>query len=371
MTDAPAERPATARPGLTVCIDSALEGAELSAALEFLRRCPSGSWMQRPDWPALCPPPPRHRHVVLRAFDRNGLAGLGLARLTRMAPGRYLANMRRGPVTPSIEGLRDVLSAFADALRKGGSCSFVFNPRWAGEAEVDAVGRIATGLGARRLPLAEQSLHCATALVDLSGDEAALSARIKPRARRQIRKGTTAGLRVLPAATLAEARLFAPILSAFLHRRGLGSESIPPVERMWDMTREKGAFLLGRLQDRVVAGHVVIDDGDRAFWLAMASEEGLKDIPAGYLLVWEAMKTAQAQGFRWYDMAGAPPRHLLADREIPAGMRNRHQFKTAFAPVEVPLVPAWVLPLRRPDHDILFALRRIYRRQKTWRRARS
>lgn len=354
---------------LSIRVDRVLEDDATVEAVSFLRGCPCNCYLQRPDWPEICPPAARHGYLTLRAFDGQKLVGLGLARLSRLAPGRYLASLRRGPATATLQDLQRVLPAFAGALRRMGVCSLVFNPRWSGEAAVSTVAEIASSLGARQLPPEDQSLHSATALVDLSGGEADLLARLKPRARRQIRRAVAGGISVWPARSLQEARAFDPILSAFLDRRGLGAESIPPVDYMWKMTRERGAFLLAWQGNRPVAGHVMIEDGDRAFWLVMASIDGPDRPTAGYPLVWEALRMAQGQGFRRYDMAGAPPKHLTAGDGIPDDMVRRHQFKSAFAPVEVPLVPAWVLPLRRPDHDILFALRRRYRRWRVKRGA--
>lgn len=356
---------------LSVRVDRALGKAAAAEALSFLRSCPCNCYLQRPDWPEICPPAARHRYLILRVRDGQRLVGLGLARLSRLAPGRYLASLRRGPATATLEDLRSVLPAFARALRGMGGCSLVFNPRWSGDAAISAVAEIASALGARQLPFEDQSLHCATALVDLSGNEADLFARLKSRGRRQIRRALADGVSIRPAQSLEEARAFDPILSGFLSRRGLGAESIPPVDHMWRMTRDQGAFLLAWHENRPVAGNVMIEDGDRAFWLVIASIDGPSRPAAGYPLVWEALRIAQRQGFHSYDMAGAPPYHLMAGNRIPEDMVRRHQFKTAFATVEVPLVPAWVLPLRRPDHDILFALRRRYRRWRARRGVRT
>lgn len=348
-------------PPLDTALDTHLDAAAQAEANAFLAASPAASYLQRPDWPALCPPSSRHRYVVLRARNSAGrLVGLGLARLSRLVPGLSMAWLRRGPVTATLEDLAPVTRAFAARLRAAGCVSMVVNPRWSGADAASAEDALA-GLGARRLPDAEQSLHAATLLVDLSGDAGALKRRLKSRCRRQIGKAEAAGLVVRPAASLDEAMLFEPVFRNFHERRRLGTESIPSVPMQWQMTSEGGAFLLGWYEGRVICGHVVVADGDRAFWLTMASEDAPDDLPKSYALVWQALLSAQAQGFRTYDMAGAPRSDRLEGQTISRAEANRHQFKMAFDPAHVDLVPMMVLPLLQPAHDLLFTLRQRYR----------
>ncbi|KIC10751.1 hypothetical protein RA19_10175 [Leisingera sp. ANG-M1] len=345
--------------GLRVRMERSLTPKAKRRLQEFLAACPPASWLQCPEFTRRCPPSARHRYVMLSALERHGqLAGFGLARLSRLVPGRYLASFRRGPVTRSPEDLARILPGFAARLRQMGCCSMQLNPRWSGAGEVAKVARILRQAGAIELPAPAQSLHAATALVDLSGRPEDLMGRLKQRCRRQIRKAAKAGLDVRPAQTEAQAQAFGALMQSFFQARGLGLDSVPPVERQWAMTRERGAFLLAWQQDRLIGGHVMISDGDRAFWLVLARAEGDKAAAAaGYPLIWEALKLAQAQGFAAYDMAGVPSVSGVAD----TAARNRDQFKSAFNPDVTPLVPAHVLPLRQPDHALLFGLRQQVR----------
>ncbi|MEZ5798366.1 MAG: GNAT family N-acetyltransferase [Paracoccaceae bacterium] len=139
------------------------------------------------------------------------------------------------------------------------------------------------------------------------------------------------------------------------------------------MTRTRGSLLLGWLDGKVICGHSTIADGDRAFWLSLASTDEPQDLPRNYALVWAAMQQAQAQGLRWYDMAGGHSRHEAVQGQdsghATAGTEaGRMQFKSAFAPETSELVPMMVLPLLRPVHAVLFALRQRYRDHMASRR---
>lgn len=326
----------------------------------FLADCPSSGWQQTPEFTRLCPPPSRHRYVAMSARDcQGGMVGFGLARLSRLAPGRYLANFRRGPVTRSPQDLELVVEAFAVHLRAEGCCSLQLNPRWSGQGEVAEVCQLLHQLGAAQLPGSEQSQHQATALVDLSGSADQMMARLKQRCRRQIRKAEKSGIVVRAASGTQEVQAFGVLMHAFFKARGLGLDAIPPVEMQWQMTRERGAFLLAWRGDHLLGGYVVIADGNRAYWLVLARDDTKgAELPIGYPLIWQAMLQAQEQGFAVLDLAGASQ---VDGSKTDASVRNRDQFKSAFSPEITPLVPAFVLPLRQPDHQILFGLRQKLR----------
>lgn len=352
---------------IRVDISRSLSGAEAGEAAAFLEASPAASHLQRPDWPDYLDPAPRHRYLVLRARAGGALVGLALARLGRLAPGFHLAVLRRGPVTHAVADLARVVPAMAQALRREGVCSLVVNPRWQ-EAEAEAATALLAGLSAQELPRAGQSMHRATLLVDLSGTPEALTARLKPRCRRQINRATALGLEVRPAASLDEVLAFEPVFRDFHRRRGLGTEAIPPPAQQWALTRDRGALLLGYYRGRAVCGHGMLADGPRATWLSLASAEDLHDLPHDYALIWQALLAAQAQGLRWFDMAGAPSRRDADPAGPDRGQMNRQQFKTAFAPAHVELVPMMALGLRQPAHGLLFGLRQHYRGWKAGRR---
>lgn len=357
-------------PPLSFSLHQTLSADQIDEVSAFVAAAPSGSYLQMPDWPARCQTPAHHTYVHLLARDAEGqLLGYGLTRLTRLLAGYKLATLRRGPVTLTPADLVDVSRGFAAELRKVGCCSMALNPRWQSDGPVADACLQLRKLGATELEQHSQPLHQATLLVDLSGDEADISTRLKQRARRQIRKAEKMGLTLRHVDTLEDAQRFGPLIETFHEERGLGLDGIPAVDELFAITRDRGVFLIGEVEGRIVCGHVAIPDGDRAFWLVMASDDTVRNIPKNYPLVHEAMRTAQAQGFRWYDMAGTPPLSAQAETETSEGAGNRDNFKIAFNPEYQPLVPMHVLPLRQPAHQILFGLRQWARARRAGKQA--
>ncbi|MEZ5798367.1 MAG: hypothetical protein R3D63_13310 [Paracoccaceae bacterium] len=215
------------RNGIEVRLSSGLTPAEADEVRALVAASPAGSYLQQPDWPELCPPPPRHRYVGLRAYLGQELIGWAQVRLSPLAAGFRLASLRRGPVTMDIETLRLVVPAFAGALARHHVCSMVVNPRWSGPA-ADEATRCLAALGATVLPDRAQTIHRTTLLADLSGTPADLRGRLKQRCRRQIARCEKMGLQVRPAASVDEAMLYEPVLQGFHRRRGLPTDAIPP-----------------------------------------------------------------------------------------------------------------------------------------------
>ncbi|MCB1328377.1 MAG: peptidoglycan bridge formation glycyltransferase FemA/FemB family protein [Maritimibacter sp.] len=328
----------------------------------FLDATPAACYLQQPDWPDLLPPSRRFRHMFLRVYQGGELCGTAVARLSPIMAGYRLAFLRRGPVVQSPNDLASVTRAVANALRQHRVASLVLNPRWGGAERARAIEAL-EGADARMLPQNEQSLHSATLLVDLEGGPDAILARMKQRGRRQIRQAEKMGLEVHEISSEEEAEALTPLVDGFYTARGLGRENLPAMAQQFQMTRRRGAILAGTLDGRPICAHTMIPDGDRAFWLMMAARDEPEKLPKNYLLIWHALRIAAAQGFRVYDMGGAPSMYLH-DQNAAAGMAARNQFKTAFAPRQEELTPMMVLPVIPVAHALLFNARRGLRTLK-------
>jgi lipid II:glycine glycyltransferase (peptidoglycan interpeptide bridge formation enzyme) len=354
-------RAASAGVGLRVTLSDRLTPAEESEVTAFVEASACASYLQRPDWLELVRGRAGHTYRIATCRGPDGaLLATAVLRFSSLAPGRSLAFARRGPITRRPEDLELVLPELAKALHRAGVVTLQLNPRWAG-AMVDRGVSALSAVGCAFPPRSAQGMHTATAIIDLDRDEEQLLASLKQRCRHQIRKSIRMGLVVRHARDLDDAMRYAPVLEAFHRERGLSLENTPTVANQWRMTRRRGVFLLAEHEGRVVGGHVAVADGDRAFWLSLASRDDVPDLPRNYLLLWEAIRSCRQQGFKAYDMAGAPEPERLERGELEDGEGDRYQFKRSFSPRLERLMPLAVLPVRPLEHRLLYGLRGAYR----------
>lgn len=323
--------------------------AGLTNAKSFIAGAMNACLMQEPVWGHNVPGKKGHEYRLFGVFRNSKLYATALVRLIKLAPGRYMASIRRGPVVETIEALPEVILALSRKLKKLGAVSVTFNPRFQDEHSTQAIN-LCQEIGATILPLKDQPLHCATGLIALGGKEDALLARLKQRGRRQIKAAVKAGLEIRQAASLEEAEELTLLMNEFYLGRKLSMENVPSIAMQWSMTREKGGILLGYLNGQLICGHCFLADSNRAFWLTMVSNDSDRKLPKNYLLLWHAVLLANQQGFEYYDVAGMPSERFASDD---SGAQNRNQFKTAFDPQVTELFPMMKLTLRPIENRIV------------------
>lgn len=325
--------------------------ADIANAESFIGGAMNACLMQEPVWGRNVPGKKGHEYRLFGVFKNSNLYATALVRLIKLAPGRYLASIRRGPVVETVEALPEVILALCRELKTLGAVSVTFNPRFQDAHSTQAIN-LCQEIGATILPLKDQPIHCATGLISLGKSEDALSAQLKQRGRRQIKAAVKAGLEIRQAASLKEAEELTPLMNDFYRGRKLSMENVPDIAAQWSMTREKGGILLGYFNGQLLCGHCFLPDFNRAFWLTMVSNDSERKLPKNYLLLWHAILLANQQGFDFYDVAGMPSERFANDD---SGAQNRNQFKTAFDPQVTELFPMMKLTLR-PIEDRLVTM---------------
>lgn len=117
-------------------------------------------------------------------------------------------------------------------------------------------------------------------------------------------------------------------------------------------------MFLAKHEGDLLAGIIVLIDGDRATYLYGASSNGKRNLMPAYALQWEAMKTAKEAGCGTYDMFGIPP---VNNPDHP--MYGLYRFKTGFGGEIHHRLGAWdykYSSLVYPVYRILEALRKFY-----------
>jgi hypothetical protein len=306
-------------------------------------------------WAENAPGGGRHKHLYFLCHEGGDTIGAGVVRVSRLAPGVALATLQGGPLVRETNRLAKVLEALAGTLRDARFSSLVLGPR-ASEGALNEVAAALAQCGFRPLPDDAQALHVVTGKVSLAGTEEEILGRFKQRGRRAIRKVAAAGVTVRDGIA-SDLPACAELAEQFHARRPdydvAGQLGVKAQMRL--AAGLGGAFLVAEQDGCIVGYHSFVRQGRDAFWLGLVTDDD-PQVPRSYPLLWQAMRRARVLGLEAYDLAG-----LSADESA----TGRDQFKQAFAPERVELLPAHVKALRPLRHFLFFNARQAVR---AWRR---
>jgi peptidoglycan pentaglycine glycine transferase (the first glycine) len=317
------------------------------------------SYMQTTAWTDLAPTTRLHRFVFVTCEEAGRITVAGLARLTHLFPGRYLARFQRGPVFNETELFRRALPHILKELRAAGVCTVLMSPRWEDDGAREVEG-IMTALGMRKLPRDQQPAHSTTGIVDLDRPEEEIIAGFQSRCRRDIRRAERKGLVVRPAETEEEADVARDRRRVLAEIRNMDELGQPDMVDQWRSFKgsEDGVLLLAEAQGSILGGLAVVREGQRAMARSGGTLPILPKLPRMHNLIWESMRIMKARGCREYDLAGLPDNAS----DVKEDERRREHFKLAFNPRIVRLVPIYCAALRPFEHAMLFTARQWYRR---------
>lgn len=198
-----------------------------------------------------------------------------------------------------------------------------------------------------------------TILIDLTGDEQEILARMKQKTRYNIHLAEKKGVQVHPSADISA---FCHLMSITGVRDGFSVHSREYYQKAYDLFAAQGACQLFQAdyQGEPLAALMVFLSGSRAWYLYGASSDAHREKMPTYLLQWEAMRWARAQGAKQYDLYGVPdvsPAEL-EDQFLKRsdGLWGVYRFKRGFGGV----VQRTVGPWDRIYHPI------IYRAYQFW-----
>ncbi len=159
-----------------------------------------------------------------------------------------------------------------------------------------------------------------TVVIDLTGSEDDLLARMKQKTRYNLRLAEKKGVQVRP---LADVTVFAEMMQVTAERDGFGIHSPAYYRRAYELFHPDGLceLFMAEFEGQPLAGLMVFASGDRAWYLYGASTNAHRHLMPTYLLQWEAMRWARSRGCQTYDLYGVPdyPEDILE-----AEFSNRH-----------------------------------------------
>ncbi len=181
-------------------------------------------------------------------------------------------------------------------------------------------------------------------IVDLSGSQEELFARLKKRARWEVRVAERGGVNVEKTNVSPDQRnLLAGLINDTGKRTGAFFRSRDYLNNYWQLFHKTGMgdlYLAWHGKD-LLAGAYVIKYGQRAWYKDAGSVGHESKLMASRYLQWQIMKDLQTQGIKHYDLSGIPSSEELATSH----MKGLYTFKTGFSDNIVKYMPAMELPL--------------------------
>lgn len=327
---------------------------------QFVDDSPATSSMQRSTWTHLVHLNRVQRFAYLWCEEKKSGRFLmaGVARLTQLFPGRYIAVFHRGPVVNKIAHFESLLPGVMMCLRQFGVCTMTVSPFWQDE-EAENVQHLLNSHGFTPLDPAEQSLHTTTGLIDLTHSEEEIFSGFSRSCRGDIRRTARKGVVIQSITTETEIRTFRDIHIEMARNRGMDIAGQPDIMKQWQSLRqgkEDGVCLSAKINNQMVGGIIVVREGRRAMPRTLASRPVSIKLPRNSGLMWEAMQRMKRIGCHFYDMGG------LDGSDGDEGRKRRYLFKFAFNPKIVHLVPIHMVVLRPASYRLLFGIRQAYHR---------
>jgi len=255
-----------------------------------------------------------------------------------------------------------LLSALHEACRRRHAISLKLEPDW--EAGPSAAGWL-TLQGFVRSAQTVQPQR--TVIVDLTMDEDAILAQMKPKTRYNIRLAQRKGI-VVHIGGAESLPVFYQLLQITGRRDGFGIHTHEYYSQAWRLFADQGAvaLFLANYGDTPLAAILAFAWGKKAWYMYGASCDEERQRMPNYLLQWEAMRWAKARGCETYDLWGIPDvdegeigNDVAAAEEqgvLSSGLGGLYRFKRGFGGRQVRCVGAYDYIYNKPLYHLMTAI---------------
>jgi len=181
-----------------------------------------------------------------------------------------------------------------------------------------------------------------TVVISLEGSEEEILSRMKQKTRYNIRLAERKGVVVRPGAP-ADFPAIAAMYQATAARDGFTVRPVDYYLDGWNALHAAGLAqpLVAEFEGRPIAAVILVRFANRAIYMYGASSNEERERMPNYLLQWESIRWARAQGCAIYDLWGAPDSFDESDR-----MWGVWRFKAGFNGEVVSYIGAWDFPVR-------------------------
>lgn len=145
-----------------------------------------------------------------------------------------------------------------------------------------------------------------TIMIDVTGDDETIQARMNTSTRRNIRKAYKNDIHYYHASP-ADLHKFTEMMTVTGERNDFGVHEPAYYELIYNLfVPDHATLILAEHEGDTLAANLVISVGDTAVYLEGASSNEKRKLMAAYGVQWEAIKWTQERGCQWYDMWGIP-----------------------------------------------------------------
>lgn len=304
----------------------------------FVAAHPHGHILQTPAWGQLKSDFGWQAETV-----RSGESG-ALVLFRQLPLGQTLAYVPRGPLANwnNPAGLAALVTALDAACRTRHALCLKWEPDLPDSAANAA--QLAT-LGFRPSPHTVQPRR--SLVVDLSGDENSVLARMKQKTRYNIGLALKKAVKAHAARSPADLERFVQLVTATGARDNFAVHAPAYYRRAYALFHPAGQceLFLAEYAGEALAGVMAFAHGRGAWYFYGASSDRERNRMAPYLAQWAAMRWARARGALKYDLWGVPDED---EATLEAGFEGRHdglwgvyRFKRGFGGRLVRTVGAW------------------------------
>jgi lipid II:glycine glycyltransferase (peptidoglycan interpeptide bridge formation enzyme) len=147
-----------------------------------------------------------------------------------------------------------------------------------------------------------------TITLDLAPTEEQLLGGMKEKWRYNVRLGLRKGVTIRDASSLEDVRAWYNLLQTTGERDQFGIHDLAYYQKIWTLCVPRGTLrlLLAEHDGQLLAGIFVAVLGQQVLYLYGASSNERRQLMPNYVLQWEAMRWAKAQGAQMYDFWGIP-----------------------------------------------------------------
>ncbi len=267
---------------------------------KFVGRQPRAHLLQLSEWGALKSAFEWTSETAIIG-DANGVKG-GALLLFKPLP-YHLGKMAYLPMGPyAAEANQAALWAEIDRVARSKGAAFL---KWEpGIYEAPDVAPDFKALGFRPSPQTVQPPN--TVLIDISGDDEAILARMNQGTRRKIRQSQKSDIQYSQVKRAGMDK-FVALMRVTGERDGFGVHEPNYYAKAYDLfVPNYAALILAEHEGDVLAGVMVFAVGKTAWYLYGASSSVKRNLMASYGVQWEAIQWARRRGCKTYDMWGIP-----------------------------------------------------------------